>query len=176
MQLPAHLAVTAALLGGASLIGLETSPEISLAVLIGGVLIDLDKGLEVLSNSLRKDRISDITARSRILHSFLVFPFGLALSWLVLSWLPFLAVLLHVVLDSFIPAIEKGGKNYPSHPPWKWLSNPFSDKSWSKVTNGWPVAYPPKFNRIYNSVSFLNIPASIILFVWLIFLVAALFR
>ncbi len=70
MQLSAHLVVTAAILGGADLIGLDTNHKISLAVLTGGVLIDLDKGFEVVSNGLREGHIPDITARVRILHSF----------------------------------------------------------------------------------------------------------
>ncbi len=146
-----HVGFTVALLSGAKLAGYSVGPEIVAASIIGGVFLDADKALEIMSNRVRakKHIIPDITARCRILHSTFAFPFGLALSYITSSFLPFIAVLSHIFLDSFIPGLIKDGKNYPSLPPFKWIAVPFIKKWWSIVTIGWPITYPPEFNWIY---------------------------
>ncbi len=150
-----HLGLIAGLLSVADFVGYSVAPEITLATVIGGVLLDGDKVFEIVSNRARakKGQMPDITARCRILHSVFAFPFGLILSFLVSSWLPFFAVLLHIYTDSFIPGLIKDGKKYASHSPRKWIAFPFSKKSWRKVTIGWPITYPPEFNRIYTKLS-----------------------
>jgi hypothetical protein len=147
---------TAVLLMGAKLAGCDISAEVAAASVIGGIFLDGDKAVEIVVNreKAKRGQIPDITARCRILHSIFAFPFGLVLSFAVGSLLPFIAVVLHIFADSFIPGIiGKDGKNYPSHSCRKWLANPFSQKSWAKVAIGWPVIYPPKFNWIYEKLA-----------------------
>ncbi len=149
-----HIGFTAALVSGAKLAGYNVSAEVIAVSVIGGIFLDADKVFEIVANRKKAKRgeIPDITARCRILHSILAFPFGLALSLTVSSWLPFIAVLTHIFADSFIPGIEKNGKHYPLHSRRKWLANPFSEKSWAKVTIGWPITYPPEFNWVYEKL------------------------
>ena len=150
-----HFGLTAGLLSVADLAGCSINKEIFAAVVVGGVFLDVDKAFEIISNNLKKkkEQMPDITARCRILHSILAFPFGVVLSFWAVSFLPLLAVLIHIWADSFIPGIIKDGENYPSHSPRKWVAVPFIKKSWSMVTIGWPVSYPPEFNWIYNKLS-----------------------
>lgn len=157
MKESVHLGVTVSILCVADLLhhgNYDTNKEARVIVtsLVCGVLIDADKIFEILSNKIRKRKglTPDITAQCRIFHNLFAFIFGFGLSWLVSSFLPLIAVLFHVVLDSFVPAIEKNGKNYPSHPPFKWLLIPFVRKIWNMAIIGWPITYPPKFNFIYN--------------------------
>ncbi len=99
------------------------------------------------------NKTPDITARCRILHSILAWPFGLTLSFVVGSWLPLLAVLSHALADSTIPGLIKDGKHYPSHPPLKWIMFPFLKKLWCTIVpKGWPVTYPPEMNWVYNKL------------------------
>ncbi len=149
-----HFGLTAGLLSVADLAGCNINKEIFAAVVVGGVFLDADKAFEIISNSLKKKKgqMPDITAQCRILHSALAFPFGIVLSFLAISYLPFLAVLLHIFADSFIPGLIKDGKNYPSHSPRKWVAIPFIKKSWEITTVGWPVTYPPEFNWVYNKL------------------------
>ncbi len=150
-----HLGLTATFLSGARLAGYDVNTEIAAAIFVSGIFLDGDKTLEIISNRVRakKHIMPDITARCRILHSIFAWPFGLVLSFAVCSWLPFIAVLSHIFLDSFVPGLIKDSKNYPSHPCRKWLANPFSERSWAKVTIGWPVTYPPEFNWVYNKLA-----------------------
>jgi len=149
-----HLSFTATLLTGARLAGYNVNTEIAVASLIGGIFLDGDKAIEIVVSREKKKKgeIPDITARCRILHSIFAFPFGLLLSFAVGSWLPFIAVLLHIFADSFIPGIEQDGKYYPSHSRRKWLANPFLKKSWKKVAIGWPVTYPAELNWVYKKL------------------------
>lgn len=149
-----HTGLTLTLLVCAGLVGWNLSPEVLIATVFGGVLIDGDKIFEMINNRTKRRRgeIPDITARWRILHSILAFPFGAFLSILVNSALPFLAVLGHIFLDSFVPGITKDGKDYPSHSRLKWTAFPNSDYSWKKVTENWPITYPPQFNWIYKKL------------------------
>lgn len=150
-----HFGLTAGFLSVADLLGCNIDKKIFTAVVVGGVFLDIDKVIEIINNGLKKKKgqMPDITARCRILHSALAFPFGLALSFLTVSCLPFLAVLIHIWTDSFIPGLIKDGKNYPSHSPRKWIAVPFIQKSWEIVTINWPITYPPKFNWIYSKLS-----------------------
>jgi len=147
-----HIGLTSGLLVAADLTGYNVSSDVLLATVAGGIFLDADKSIEIVSNrqKAKKGEIPDITARCRILHSVLAFPYGLALSLLVSSWIPFLAVLYHILADSFIPGLIKDGKNYPSHSPRKWLAVPFVKRSWETVKIGWPVSYPPEFNWVYS--------------------------
>jgi len=150
-----HAGLTFGLLVAADLTGCKVNKEFFLAVVAGGIFLDADKAIEIISNrqKAKKGEIPDITARCRILHSEFAFPFGLALSWLAgCSLIPFLSVLLHIGADSFIPGLMKDGKNYPSHSPRKWLADPFSKKSWAWAMIGWPVTYPPEFSRMYTRI------------------------
>ncbi len=149
-----HVGLTAALLSGARLAGYSVGTEVIAASVLGGIFLDADKAIEIVANQekAKKGQAPDITARCRILHSVFAWPFGLVLSFAVGSWLPFIAVLLHVFADSFIPGIEKDGKNYPSHPPLKWIAMPFSKKWWEIVTIGWPITYPTEMNWVYNKL------------------------
>ncbi len=150
-----HIGLTSFLLVNAKLLGFNVDSDVCFATIAGGILLDADKTIEIPVNwfKSRKGKIPDITARCRILHSIFAFPFGLILSFAISSWLPFIAVLLHIGADSFIPGLEKDGKHYPSHSCRKWLANPFSQKSWEKVIIGWPITYPPKLNWIYNQLA-----------------------
>ena len=149
-----HTGLTVALLTGAKLIGLDVNNEICLAAVAGGVFLDADKIIEIIVNQNKKNKgiTPDITARCRILHSIFAFPFGLFLSFAVLSWLPLFAVLLHIAADSLIPALEMNGKYYPSHSLFKWIAVPFINKSWTIVTIGWPIVYLPKLTWVYNKL------------------------
>ena len=122
-----HFGLTVGLLSVVDLVGCNINKEIFAAVVVGGVFLDADKAIEIVDNRLRKKKgqMPDITARCRILHSALAFPFGVVLSFWAVSFLPFLAVLLHIWADSFIPGIIKDGKNYSSHSPRKWVAVPF---------------------------------------------------
>lgn len=150
-----HLGLTGALLSAADFFGCNVSKEILAATVVSGVFLDADKVIEIVNNRIRakKGQVPDITARCRILHSIFAFPFGLTLSFLAGSWIPFQAVLFHIGADSFIPGLIKDGKNFPSHSPRKWLAVPFIKRSWETVTIGWPVTYPPEFNWVYNKLS-----------------------
>ena len=151
-----HIGSIAALLTCARLIGYNLSLEIIIATVFGGVLIDGDKIFEIINNRLRQNRgeIPDITARCRILHSFLACPFAVILSLAAGSFLPFIAVLLHVFFDSFIPGVIKDGKCYPSHSRLKWVMLPYPAKYWKRiVTLNWPVTFPPEFNWIYRRLA-----------------------
>ncbi len=150
-----HVGVTAGLLAAANLAGYNVNYEIAGAAVLGGVLIDCDKGLEIIDNRRRRKKgsVPDITAEYRILHSILAWPCGLALSWFVFSWIPLLAVLLHALTDSAIPGLEKDGKDYSSHSPRKWFAVPFVEDSWGRVAIGWPVTYPPKLNWVYKKLA-----------------------
>lgn len=148
-----HASATVALLAGANLAGYNVNYEIVGATVLGGFFLDGDKVLEIIANRQKSKRgeLPDITARCRIGHSILAWPFGWLLSVVVGSWLPLLAVLLHAVADSAIPGLVKNGKQYPSHPPLKWIMFPFSKKLWYEIVpKGWPVTYPPEFNQIYS--------------------------
>ena len=149
-----HVGLTAGLLVGADLTGFKINKEVIMAAVAGGIFLDADKVIEIISNrqKAKKGEIPDIAARCRILHSIFVFPFGLGLSFLASSLLPFLAVLYHIWADSFISSLVKDRRNYPSHPPRKWLAFPFIKSSWETVTIGWPVTYPPEFNWIYRKL------------------------
>lgn len=147
-----HAGATVALLAGANLAGYNVNQEIAAATILGGFFLDGDKVFEIYQKMKKPDETPDITARCRILHSILAWPFGLTLSFLVGSWLPFVAVLFHVGADSFVPGLKKDGKDYPSHSPRKWIAFPFSKKSWAKVTKGWPITYPPEMNWVYNKL------------------------
>ncbi len=147
-----HVGLTAGLLTAAKIAGYTVTPEIAVATVIGGIFLDGDKVFEMYQGMRNPNKTPDITARCRILHSILAGPFGLILSSLMSSWLPFMAVLLHIGADSFIPGLIKDGKSYPSHSPRKWIAFPFSKKSWQKATKGWPITYPPKMNWVYNKL------------------------
>lgn len=149
-----HIGLIAAFLVLAELSGHSLSLEICFAVFMGGVFIDGDKVFEIIDNKLKrkKGKLPDITAPSRILHSGLAFPYGLVLSLMVFSWLPFVAVLIHIFLDSIVPGVIKDGKHYPSHSLWKWVTAPFLG-TWKIVTIGWPVTYPPEFNWVYKRLA-----------------------
>lgn len=147
-----HLGLTAGLLSVADLAGLDITPGVAVATVIGGVFLDGDKTLEIYRKMRKPNEIPDITARCRILHSILAWPFGLTLSFFTGSWLPFLSVLIHIGVDSFIPGLIEDNRSYPSHSPQKWVANPFSKKSWSKVSLGWQIIYPPKMNWIYRKL------------------------
>ena len=145
-----HVGMTTAVLAGAKLIGHDLSLHEVVAVYMGGVLIDGDKVFEIYQTKIL-GKPWDITARCRILHSFLAFPFGLLLVWLTSSWLPFLALLFHIGADSLIPAIKEGGRHYPSHPYFIWMMLPFLKNWWYKVVPiGWPVTPASRFNKIYK--------------------------
>ncbi len=150
-----HAGFTAALLTGVKLAGYDVGTEVIVASVLGGIFLDADKAIEIMANreKAKKGKIPDITARCRILHSIFAWPFGLALSLIISSWLPFIAVLLHIFADSFIPGLGKDGKHYPSHSRRKWIAIPVIKKSWAKVTIGWPITYPPKFNWVYEKLS-----------------------
>jgi len=151
----AHLGLTAGLLAGADALGCRVDGGVCTAAVMGGFLIDCDMGLAIIDNYRRKKEglIPDITGEWRVLHSIVAWPCGLALSWLVFSWLPLLAVFLHALADSFIPGIPKDGKDYPSHSPRKWLAVPFVPDSWERVTIGWPITYPHELNWIYKKLA-----------------------
>ncbi len=168
-----HAGATAALLLGANLAGYNVGLEIIAATTLGGFLIDGDKVFEIADNKLRAKmgKIPDITARWRVLHSILAWPFGWILSFYVGSWLPFIAIFLHALADSAIPGLEKDGKNYPSHPPLKWIMPPFFKKWWYQIVPiGWPVTYPSKLNRVYTRLA-PAISAMIALFLIIIWLI-----
>lgn len=147
-----HFGLTVALLSGARLAGYSIGEEVAIASVVGGIFLDGDKAIEIFTNQVKakKGEIPDITARCRILHSIFAFPFGLILSLVVSSWLPFIVVLLHIFADSFVPSLKENGKNYPSHSRRKWIANPFSSKSWAKVTIGWPVTRAAETNWVYD--------------------------
>ncbi len=149
-----HTGLTFGLLVVADWVGFKVDGDVSLAAVAGGVFLDADKVVEIISNrrKAKKGEIPDITARCRILHSVLAFLYGGTLSLLVFSAVPFVAVLLHIGGDSFIPGLLKNGKNYPSHSRRKWLANPFSSESWAKVTIGWPVTYPPELSWVHTKL------------------------
>ncbi len=145
-----HAGATAALLAGMNLTGYNVNYEIAGATILGGFFLDGDKVFEIFSNRQKAKRgeSPDITARCRLLHSIFAWPFGWVLNLMVDSLLPFFAVVLHIFADSFIPGLIKDGKHYPSHPPLKWMMFPFLKKLWYKIVPiGWPVTYPPEFNR-----------------------------
>lgn len=145
-----HVGMTTAILAGAKLTGHDLSTVEVAAVYMSGVLIDGDKIFEIYQTKIL-GKPFDITARCRILHSFLAFPFGLFLVWLTGSWLPFLALLFHIGADSLIPAIKEGGRHYPSHPYFIWIMLPFFKNLWYKVVPiGWPVIPTSQFNKIYK--------------------------
>lgn len=145
-----HLGLTSTWLAGHRLAGSGPSLEVIITSLIGGVLLDGDKVFEVYHRKF-KQQVPDITARDRLLHSVLAFPFGFGLSWWSGSWLPLGAVLLHIAADSFIPGLKYAGKHYPPHSPWKWLLFPIPASWWYQIVpKGWPIQYPPQFNRCYQ--------------------------
>ncbi len=145
-----HLGLTSALLAGAKFGGLDISPEIAVISVVGGVLIDGDKVFEIYDQKIKK-LDPEITARCRLLHSIFAFPFGIGLSYLASSWLPFFAVLLHALTDATIPGITQDGRNYSTHPPLKWLMCPYPASLWYKVVPiGWPVKYPAQINLVYK--------------------------
>lgn len=145
-----HLGLTSVVLAGAKWAGLDVSPEAVILSVAGGVLIDGDKAFEIYDQKF-KCNPPDITARMRILHSIFVFPFGLGLTYLAGSWLPFLATLLHMFADAFIPGLKQNGRHYSTHPPLKWIMLPFPARWWYKVVPiGWPVKYPARLNMCYK--------------------------
>lgn len=145
-----HLGVTSALLAGSKLAGVNLSPEVIAMTYLGGVLIDGDKVFEIYHRNVRK-LPPDITARDRILHSVFAFPFAALLTLLSSSLLPAIAVLLHIMADSFVPGLLRDGRHYPSHPRRKWISLPFAEQFWYQfVPRGWPIQYPPKLNSFYK--------------------------
>lgn len=144
-----HLGLTSALLAGTKLNGIEISAEIAAISVAGGVLIDCDKVFEIYDQKVKK-LDPDITARCRLLHSIFAFPFGIGLSYLAGSWLPFFAVLLHALTDATIPGLTYNGKKYSTHPPLKWLMPPVPAFLWYKIVPlGWPVKYSQP-NYIYK--------------------------
>lgn len=167
-----HVGLTAFSLSIANFFGYNISQQVFLVSLAGGVLIDSDKIIEKVNKKTRieKGEAPDITARCRIFHSFFALPFGLTLSLMAHSWFPFFAVLLHIAADSFIPAVKKSGKYYPSHSPLKWLAIPFIKRSWKTVTLGWPVTYPPEITWVYQKLSLMGGMGFLIfaIFFWLI--------
>lgn len=145
-----HLGLTSALLAGACYTGNHVSSEVIIASIVGGVLIDSDKVFEFYHDKVKRYS-PDITARSRVLHSILGFPFGIGLSCLVASFLPLYAVLLHMIADSSIPGLTYAGKHYCTHPPLKWAMFPYPASWWYRiVSKGWPVKYPAEPNLFYK--------------------------
>ena len=145
-----HLGMTSALLAGAKFSGLDVSPEIIAITTTGGVLIDSDKVFEIYDQKFKRQP-PDITARVRLLHSVFAFPFGISLSYLSNSMLPFWAVLLHMLADAFIPGLKQDGRHYSTHPPLKWIMCPFPASLWYKIVPiGWPVKYPAQLNLCYE--------------------------
>lgn len=145
-----HLGLTSTLLVGAKFYGLDISPGVFTTSIIGGVLIDSDKVFEIYDQKFKKLE-PDITARCRILHSILAFPFGIGLNYMAGSWLPFLAMLLHALTDATIPGLTQNGRHYSTHPPLKWITPPFPASLWYKVVPmGWPVTYPAEPNLCYK--------------------------
>ncbi|OGN27824.1 MAG: hypothetical protein A2941_00550 [Candidatus Yanofskybacteria bacterium RIFCSPLOWO2_01_FULL_49_17] len=145
-----HVGVTLGLLTGAQMAGADISPTVIAASIGSGVFIDGDKIFEIYHRGFLK-LTPDITARDRILHSVLAFPFGGALCWVSHSWLPFVALLLHIFVDSFIPCFRKDGKLYPSHPRLKWVMAPWMADAWYRIVpRGWPVQYPPVPAMVYK--------------------------
>lgn len=145
-----HLGLTSALLAAVKFNGSEVSSDMVAISIAGGVLIDGDKIFELYDQKIKK-LDPDITARSRVLHSIFAFPFGLSLSYLAGSWLPFLAVLLHIITDATIPGLTQNGRHYSTHPPLKWIMCPFFPDLWYKIVSlGWPVKYPAQTNLCYK--------------------------
>jgi len=157
-----HLGVTSVLLAGSKMAGVNLTPEIIAASYIGGVLIDGDKVFEIYHRNIKKET-PDITARDRILHSILAFPFAVLLGHFSDSILPVVAVMLHIAADSFVPGLLKSGKHYPSHSRRKWITNPFAKDSWYRfVPKNWPIKYPPKLNLLYKLMEPMGLVLAII--------------
>ena len=147
-----HIGLTSGLLAGVRLAGVNVTLEIIAASYCGGVLIDADKIFEIYHRNIKKCP-PDITARDRILHSALVFPFTILLTFLSGSVLPMIAVFLHITMDSFIPGLLWGNRYYPSHARIKWLMFPFYPsvvKRQAIISRNWPVEYPPKLLLLYK--------------------------
>lgn len=158
-----HMGLTTAVLTGAKLARHDLSVIEIVAVYVGGVLLDSDKVFEIFEQKIL-GRSWDLTARYRILHSFLAFLFGFFLVWFSDSWLLFLALLLHIGADSFIPAITaENEKRYPCHAPLKWVMLPFFKSLWYKVVPiGWPLL---TYTHQFNKVNKLGESAGLVLFI-----------
>lgn len=162
-----HVGMTTAVLAVAKLTGHDLSLVEVIAVYIGGVLIDGDKIFEIYENKFLK-KPWDITARCRILHSLLAFPFGLLLVYLAGSWLPFLALLSHIGADC-LPGVSENGRYYSCHSCLKWLMLPFLKKLWYKVVFvGWPVTAASRLNEIYKLGELLGLAILVISLAFLI--------
>lgn len=148
-----HIGLTSGLLAGSRLLGVNITPEIIAVTYCGGVLLDADKVFEIYHRSIKK-LSPDITAGDRILHSVFAAPFAFALTLLTSSLLPAIAVLLHIMADSFIPALLHGDKYYPSHARIKWLMYPFrpfvGERRRMIVSKNWPIEYPPQLSLRYK--------------------------
>ncbi len=154
-----HAAATVAIVAIAHAAGMKLDTNIIVGIFVGGVFLDADKALEIVGNLKHQNKfpgvvVRDITARVRVLHSALAWPFACALCLATKSLLPMCAVISHILCDSAIPGITVNGKSYPSHSPWKWITFPFFKKSWYEIVpRGWPVRYPPQFNLIYRKMA-----------------------
>lgn len=141
-----HIGLTSGFLAGLRFVGINVTPEIIAYAYCGGVLLDADKVFEIYHRGIKK-LPPDITAKDRVFHSFLAFPFALLLIFLNNSLLPAIAVLLHIMADSFIPGLLQNDRYYPSHARIKWLMFPFypsAEKRQKIIFKNWPIKYPPK--------------------------------
>lgn len=145
-----HMGLTSSVLALAEISGKNLTTYEITATIVAGILIDADKIFEIYQYRIKKQTF-DPTARCRILHSCLAFPFGILLSQLTLSILPLLALFSHIAADALIPVIKYKNRHYSSHPPLVWFVLPFF-KNWRYqfVTKGWPITQPAQFNIVYK--------------------------
>ena len=165
-----HIGLTSSLLAGSRLVGIDVTPEIIAYAYCGGVLLDTDKVFEIYHRGIKK-LPPDITAKDRILHSFLAFPFALLLTFLSNSLLPAIAVLLHIMADSFIPGLLQSNRYYPSHARIKWLMfpcYPSAEQRRKIISKNWPIKYPPRLGSFCKLMEPIGLILTIISFFILI--------